>query len=121
MHVQIITITGQRINLPMSWHSVLNGPGRLGDIYLEVEKGVGRHVPKSAIVDVLEFTDDKWDEIVKMDAERAEAQKKAQEAQAQAKVHRWQQAQAEIDKWNAQPWHKKIGRNCTIALPAEKA
>ena len=119
MHVQIITITGQRINLPMSWHSVLNGPGRLGDIYLEVEKGVGRHVPKSAIVDVLEFTDDKWDEIVNMDAERAEAQKKVQEVQA--KVQRRQQAQAQIDTWNAQPWFKKIGRHCPITLPAEKA
>jgi hypothetical protein len=115
MHVQIATLSGQRINLAMSWRDVLNGPGRLGEIYIEVEKGIGRHIPKSAITDVFEFTDERWDALVKEEKERAERQQ--YEQVLSQRVQAYNQKKGEFDAWAKRPFLKRVLRTNPVVVP----
>ena len=87
----------------MSWAEVLSGPGRLGEIRLDVSPGVVRIIPKSSIATVIQFTDDAWAK-VKADGDKARGRERVERLLAE---------------WKAKPWLMRVGRKCPVTLPKD--
>jgi hypothetical protein len=107
MHIQLQLINNQIITLPTSW-AKLNSDSPSGRIDLTVGEGITQMIPKSAIIGIVQFTDDAW---AKVQEERKKMQKEDNR----------QRAQGQRDAWYKQPLWKRIGRHCPITLPADIA
>jgi len=113
----IITYLSERVHPDIvegeSWTKLDSDSPRLGSINLKsLEDGHRIIINKNAVAKVEEFSSPLWEGMVAKEKEQREIQKKAQIRA---------QAQGQVKAWHAQPWWKKLFRECPITLPADLA